>query len=115
MAQPNSTRSTARVLVPASWMSARAGNERRAMVSTARRAFNTAYLAALSARERRVPFWPAERIAALQRRRLRAMVRHAYATVPFYRRALDERGLRPEDFTSAEDLARLPLIAGRMV
>jgi hypothetical protein len=28
------------------------------MVSVPRRAFNTAYLAALSVRERRLPYWP---------------------------------------------------------
>ncbi len=38
------------------------------------------------------------------------MVGYAYRRVPFYRRALDERALRPSDFQSAADLARLPLI-----
>ena len=60
--------------------------------------------------ERTLPFWPATAIEALQRRRVRSIVRHAYETVPFYRDAMDERSLRPDDFNSAEDLARLPLV-----
>jgi len=74
------------------------------------RLVNTAHLAALAAIERRVPFWPSERIERRQRRRLRAMIRHAYGTVPFYRRVMDERGLRPEDVRTAEDLTRLPIV-----
>ncbi len=74
------------------------------------RAANTLYLWLLSRVERRVPFWPPERIVRLQQRRLQATVRHAYATVPFYRQVMDERGLRPADLQSVEDLARLPLI-----
>ncbi|MET9297234.1 phenylacetate--CoA ligase PaaK [Streptomyces sp. NPDC003077] len=44
----------------------------------------------------------------LQLRRLRDSLRHAYANVPFYRRAFDEAGLRPEDCRSLADLAHFP-------
>ncbi|MCS0636747.1 phenylacetate--CoA ligase [Streptomyces sp. LP05-1] len=47
-------------------------------------------------------------LAALQLERLRATLRHAYANVPFYRRAFDAAGLRPEDCRSLADLARFP-------
>jgi len=40
------------------------------------------------------------------------MVSHAYASVPFYREAMDSRGLKPGDFRTADDLAKLPLISG---
>jgi phenylacetate-CoA ligase len=60
----------------------------------------------------RLPYWPLERIVALQRRRVRSIVGHAYATVPHYREAMDRAGLEPRDFRSAEDLSRLPLISG---
>ena len=60
--------------------------------------------------ERSVPFWPARAIERLQRSRLRSIIHHAYETVPFYRDAMNERGLRPSDIRTAEDLARLPLI-----
>jgi len=78
--------------------------------SFVRRFLNTARVAVLARRERRIPWWSAERVRRLQQRRLRSIVRHAYDTVSFYRRAMDERGLRPEDFTDVSDLARLPLV-----
>jgi phenylacetate-CoA ligase len=80
-----------------------------------RRVLDTATVASLAHVDRSVPFWPPELIERLQRRRLRRMIDHAYATVPFYRRAMDERGLRPKDFHTAADLARLPLIDGATV
>jgi phenylacetate-CoA ligase len=48
-------------------------------------------------------------LAALQLERLRAVLRHAYDHVGFYRRAFDEAGLRPEDCRSLADLALFPL------
>ena len=63
-------------------------------------------------RERTLPWWPAERLAALQDRRARAIVAHAYATVPHYRDTMNARGLRPADFRTAADLAKLPSVGG---
>ena len=76
----------------------------------ARRLANTAYVAGLIPLERRVPRLDPVWIDRLQRWRVRSIVRHAYATVPFYRETMDELGLRPEDIRSAEDLSKLPLI-----
>ena len=67
-------------------------------------------MAALAAVDRHVPRWPPERIARLQERRLRSMIRHAYRSVPFYRRAMDERRLKPTDIRTAADLEKLPLV-----
>ena len=47
-------------------------------------------------------------MAALQLRRLQATVRRVYDNVPFYRRLLDERGVRPADVCSLDDIRRLP-------
>ena len=44
----------------------------------------------------------------LQRERLRAIVRRAYEKVELFRTRMQERGLRPEDITSLEDISRLP-------
>jgi len=49
-------------------------------------------------------------VAAFRDRRLRGIVRHAYRNVPFYRRRLDEAGVRPGDIRGAADLTRLPLL-----
>ncbi len=77
------------------------------------RARQTAWLLGLNQVERTVPWWPRERLERVQRRRVRAAVEHAYTHVPFYRRALDELGATPADFTRVQDLERLPLIDGR--
>jgi len=71
-------------------------------------------VAAVAARERRVPHWSPDRIERLQRRRVRAIVAYAYENVPFYRDVMRDRGLAPEDFRGAEDLARLPRQAVRV-
>jgi phenylacetate-CoA ligase len=46
---------------------------------------------------------------ATQRRGLRAMVRHAYQNVPYYRQLFRTSGILPEDIRSAEDLKHLPI------
>ncbi len=49
-----------------------------------------------------------DELRALQLDRLRWSVRHAYDNVPHYRRAFDERGVRPSDIKTLDDLATLP-------
>jgi phenylacetate-CoA ligase len=60
--------------------------------------------------ETQLPFLPLNRVLEIQRRNVRAIVRHAYGNVPFYREAMARLKLTPEDFQSAGDLAKLPLI-----
>jgi phenylacetate-CoA ligase len=55
-------------------------------------------------------WWSADRLAALQAARLRALIRHAYDTVPYYRRVFDQRRLRPDDIQGPDDLYQLPLL-----
>jgi phenylacetate-CoA ligase len=45
----------------------------------------------------------------LQLRRLRWSLAHAYANVPFYRRAFEAAGVTPDDCETLADLARFPL------
>jgi phenylacetate-CoA ligase len=49
-----------------------------------------------------------DELRALQRDRLRASLRHAYAHVPFYRAAFDKAGVHPDDCRELADLARFP-------
>jgi len=65
--------------------------------------------------QRRVPFFPKRVLLAIQSRRVSEIVRHAYQTVPFYRQAMEERGLRPDDIRTASEIGRLPLIDKRVV
>jgi phenylacetate-CoA ligase len=53
---------------------------------------------------------PAAELAAWQNARLAELVRHAYARVPYYRRVMDERGVRPEHVRTPADLRLLPLL-----
>ncbi|AVZ71356.1 phenylacetate--CoA ligase [Streptomyces lunaelactis] len=52
-----------------------------------------------------------EELEALQLERLRAILRHAYENVGFYRTAFDKAGLRPDDCRTLADLARFPFTA----
>ncbi|MFD9318807.1 phenylacetate--CoA ligase PaaK [Streptomyces sp. NPDC060053] len=47
-------------------------------------------------------------LRALQRERLRASLRHAYAHVPFYRESFDRAGVHPDDCRDLGDLSRFP-------
>lgn len=85
------------------------------MIGLARRLGWSAFTAWQARGESTLPFRPIDEIRRIQTRRVRAMIRHAWANVPFYRRAMEERSLRPEDIASADDLARLPLIDGRLL
>jgi phenylacetate-CoA ligase len=73
---------------------------------------STAAVAALVRRERAIPFWPIERIEALQRQRIREVLQYAATAVPYYRDLLHARGQAPAAFDSAAALGRLPLIDG---
>lgn len=51
-----------------------------------------------------------EALRRLQITRLRALVRHAHAVVPFYRDLYDRAGVVPENLRTIDDLVRLPVI-----
>lgn len=51
---------------------------------------------------------PRAELTALQTRRLRQQVTRAYERVPFYRQALEERSITPQDIQSLDDIERLP-------
>ena len=51
---------------------------------------------------------PRSRIEALQLERLKHIVSYAYDNVPFYRRRMDETGVKPKDIVTLSDVAKLP-------
>lgn len=55
-------------------------------------------------------WWPRERILELQLQRLRALLVHAGARVPYYRELFARLGFDPASVRSVADLARLPLL-----
>lgn len=53
---------------------------------------------------------PTGELRALQRDRLRAVVKRAYDMVPYYRKCFADAKLRPEDIRSLDDIRRIPFI-----
>ena len=51
-----------------------------------------------------------EQILAWQNERLVKQVRNVYDNVEYYRRKMDEKGVKPEDIQSVEDLHKLPFL-----
>ncbi len=51
---------------------------------------------------------PREALESLQLKRLQNTVERVYSLVPFYKKKLDEAGVKPEDIKSLDDLKRLP-------
>lgn len=64
---------------------------------------------------RRTQWLAADRLRALQDARVRALIRHAYRHVPYYREVLDRAGLLPDAFQSVQDLQRLPVLTKAML
>ena len=50
-------------------------------------------------------------LVALQTRRLRQLLLHAYQNSPFYRQRFLQTGLTPDDIQNSSDLARLPALS----
>ena len=49
-----------------------------------------------------------EALAALQTEKLKKTAKRVYENVPFYKKAFDEKGIKPEDIRSLDDLKHLP-------
>jgi phenylacetate-CoA ligase len=82
--------------------------------SLLKRAYGSAVLAA-SARQRRVPFLPREKVERRRDRHVRQIVAYAAKTVPYYRELFAREDIDHREVRSAEDLARLPLLDRELV
>jgi phenylacetate-CoA ligase len=56
-------------------------------------------------------WWSLADLQEFQNDRLRIIIEHAYATVPYYREIMDERKLTPSDFKTIADLPKLPILS----
>ncbi len=54
---------------------------------------------------------PYEDMKKLQSERLVAQVKHVYENVEYYRNLMDEKGVKPEDIKSIDDLHKLPFLS----
>jgi phenylacetate-CoA ligase len=59
--------------------------------------------------------WPEDRIRQYQDQQLQQLVRHAYDTVPFYRRWYDQHGVHPSQIQGQDDLPKLPVLTKDLV
>lgn len=50
-----------------------------------------------------------EELRELQDKKLRAIIKHAYENVPFYRQKFDSAGVKPEHVKTVDDLPKLPV------
>jgi phenylacetate-CoA ligase len=55
-------------------------------------------------------WYTGEQFAEIQERKLRALIRHAYENVRYYRRLFDQLRLKPDDIANPGDLKKLPVL-----
>ncbi len=55
-------------------------------------------------------WWSQEQLEEFQSQRLQKLVHHVYARVPYYRRLMDEYGVRPDAITHRSHLPLLPVL-----
>jgi phenylacetate-CoA ligase len=51
------------------------------------------------------------KIREIQNEKLRKQVKHVWDNVPYYRKKMEKKGVRPEDIRSIEDLHKLPFLS----
>ena len=54
--------------------------------------------------------WNRDRLKRYQEKRLRAVIRNAYESVPFYRELFKKNGIAPDDIREIKDLEKIPVI-----
>jgi len=60
-------------------------------------------------------WWSKDQLAQYQITSLRRLIDHAYQNVPYYRKLLTERGLKPVEFSSFADLKKLPFLTKEII
>lgn len=60
-------------------------------------------------------WWEPERIRDLQLRKLQRLLTHCYETVPYYRAAMDERGIDPRDIVDFASFSTFPLLTRELL
>lgn len=55
-------------------------------------------------------YYPPERMAEIQLKKLKELAHYAYQWIPFYRKRFEDASLRPEDIRTLSDLENLPAV-----
>ena len=61
--------------------------------------------------QKEIETMPREEMKKLQSEKLIKQVQHVYANVPYYRDLMDQKGVKPEDIQSIDDLHKLPFLS----
>lgn len=59
---------------------------------------------------RQSQYWPVEKRDELRSKRLRRIISDAYTHTPYWKKLMDERGIRPEHIQKPEDLGKFPFL-----
>jgi phenylacetate-coenzyme A ligase PaaK-like adenylate-forming protein len=59
--------------------------------------------------------WDEKTLLSYQEKRLKILVNHCYANVPYYKEIFQEKGLTPEDIRTVNDLKKLPFLTKKIV
>ena len=54
---------------------------------------------------------PREKIIEIQNEKIVKQVKHVYENVEYYRKLMDEKGVKPEDIKSIDDIKKLPFLS----
>ena len=60
-------------------------------------------------------WWKPEELVELQNKKLRALVMHAYRTVPYYHKIFKENNIRPDDIKTKNDLKKIPFLTKDLI
>jgi len=60
--------------------------------------------------DEKIETMPREELEALQLEQLKEIVKYSYENSPYYKRAFDEAGVKPEDIETLEDFAKFPFV-----
>lgn len=60
-------------------------------------------------------YYSRQELMSYQDEKLKELIQHAYATVPYYRNIFHERGLIPSDIKTQEDIYKLPLLTKEQI
>ncbi len=55
-------------------------------------------------------WWPRQKVEQYQNEQMNEIIRYAYCHVPYYRKVMNERGLKPEDIKTTADLIKMPVL-----
>ena len=61
--------------------------------------------------QKEIETMPVDQLKKLQSEKLVKQVKHVYENLPYYRKLMDEKGVKPEDIHGIEDLHKLPFLS----